>query len=95
MVRVHYSFQSFKNYYPRFGEFCLTKQYIYQLLISFGSVSLIAKAAVLKIASNRVTAVCGLESHRFHLILDYSSVWLERLSDTQEVPSSNLGSPTS
>ena len=29
----------------------------------YGRVSLIAKAAVLKTASNRVKAVCGLESH--------------------------------
>ena len=31
---------------------------------NFGGVSLIAKAAVLKIASNHVTVMCGLESHR-------------------------------
>lgn len=31
----------------------------------YGRVSLIAKATILKIVSNRIKAVCGLESHFF------------------------------
>ena len=34
-----------------------------QRLLRIGGISLIAKAAVLKIASSRVIAACGLKSH--------------------------------